>query len=59
MKDGKPPTIVRLGDQNINSKADGLSEVDIPIAEFIPHEQFKRKSKYFDIALIRLSRNVE
>lgn len=57
--DGAAPTVVRLGDQNLKSRTDGLSEVDIPIAEFITHEQYRRSSYYNDIALIKLSRSVE
>lgn len=57
--DGLAPSIVRLGDQNIKSQADGLTEVDIQIAEFIKHENYRRSSYYDDIAVIRLARNVE
>ena len=57
--DGSAPSVIRLGDQNLRSKSDGLTEVDIPIAEFIKHENYKRSSYYDDIALIRMSRSVE
>lgn len=57
--DGSGPSIVRLGDQNIKSREDGLVEVDVRIAEFIKHENYRRDSYYDDIALIRLERAVE
>lgn len=57
--DGKSPSMVRLGDQNLKSRNDGLTEVDVPIAEFIKHEKYRSRSYYDDIALIRLSRSVE
>lgn len=57
--EGASPSIVRLGDQNIRSKNDGLTEVDIPIAEFIKHESYKKSLNYYDIALIKMSRSVE
>lgn len=55
--DGAAPAMVRLGDQNL--RIDSLTEVDVTISEFIPHEQYRRSSYYYDIALIRLSRSVE
>lgn len=57
--DGQEPSIVRLGDQNIKSTLDGLIEVDVPIAEFIRHENYRRSSYYNDIALIKMTRNVQ
>lgn len=57
--DGSAPSIVRLGDQNLKSRQDGLIEVDVPVAEFIKHENFRRSSYYEDIAVIKLSRAVE
>jgi secreted trypsin-like serine protease len=57
--DGTKPSIVRLGDQNLKSRSDGLREVDIAIAEFIKHEQYRANSRYYDIALIRLANDVE
>lgn len=56
--DGSGPVIVRLGDQNIKSRGDGLTEVDVPIAEFIKHEKYNRNLYYYDIAVIRLARTV-
>lgn len=49
-------TFVRLGDQNIRSRNDGLSGVDIPVAEFIKHEEYTKRTKQNDIALVRLAR---
>lgn len=34
-------------------------EVDIPIAEFIKHEEYSKKSRQNDIAVAKLSQNVE
>jgi secreted trypsin-like serine protease len=57
--DGASPSIVRLGDQNLRTRNDGLTEIDIPIAEFIKHESYRKSSYYNDIALIKMSRSVE
>jgi secreted trypsin-like serine protease len=57
--DGASPSIVRLGDQNLRTRNDGLVEVDIAITEFIKHENYRRSSYYYDIALIKMSRSVE
>jgi secreted trypsin-like serine protease len=51
--------IVRLGDQNLISRSDGLIEVDVPIEKFIKHEKYTARSKYHDIALVKLSRDVK
>lgn len=56
---GTAPSIIRLGDQNIYSTKDGLKEVDIPIAKIIKHENYSAKTKYNDIALLKLSKKVE
>lgn len=55
---GSAPSIVRLGDQNLRSRNDGLTEVDVPIAELIKHENYRSRSFYDDIALIRMIRSV-
>lgn len=57
--DGSGPSIVRLGDQNLKSQADGLTEVDIQIEKFIKHENYRRSSHYDDIAVIKMARDVE
>ncbi|CRL05174.1 CLUMA_CG018012, isoform A [Clunio marinus] len=57
--DGLAPSFVRLGDQNIKSRTDGLVEVDIAIAEFIAHEDYRRSSFYNDIALIKMAQRVD
>jgi secreted trypsin-like serine protease len=57
--DGNSPSIVRLGDQNLKTRSDGLIEVDVPIAEFIKHEKYRKSSYYDDIALIKLARSVQ
>ena len=53
------PSFVRLGDQNLVSRQDGLREVDIDIANFIKHENYRTTSDGFDIALIKLVKNVQ
>lgn len=57
--DGKPPSLVRLGDQNLQSSDDRANAIDVGIAEFIKHENYHSSSYYFDIALIKLSRDVK
>ena len=57
--DGASPSIIRLGDQNLRSRNDGRTEVDIPIAEFVKHESYRKSSYYNDIAVVRMSRSVE
>lgn len=49
-----PPSFVRLGQTNL-SRSNG---VDVNIEKFIKHESYDSLSRYFDIALIKLSRNV-
>ena len=56
---GSEPTFVRLGDQNLRLFGDETSEIDVAIDEFIPHEKFNFNSIYYDIALIKLTENVE
>jgi len=56
--DGSAPSIVRLGDQNLKTRTDGVNEMDVPIAEFITHEKYRRSSYYDDIALIKMTRSV-
>lgn len=56
--DGASPVIVRLGDQNLRTRTDGVMEVDAKIAEFIKHEKYRKTSMSNDIALIKLERPV-
>lgn len=49
-----PPSFVRLGQNNL-SRSTG---VDISIESFTNHESYNSMSHYFDIALIKLSRDV-
>jgi hypothetical protein len=53
------PTVVRVGDLNLAVKDMGLPELDVPIAEFISHEQYVSNGHKYDIALIKLRNNVE
>lgn len=55
---GDSPSIVRLGVKTLNNRNDGTVELDVAIAEFIPHEKFKSNSLYYDIALIRMNESV-
>ena len=54
----KYPVLVRLGDQNLKSRDDGAMELDYTIDQFISHEKYSRKSRYYDIALIKLTQDV-
>ena len=51
---GRPPTFVRLGDQNLKIREPEMSEIDVPIYKFIQHEKFNSSSFYYDIAVIKL-----
>ncbi|XP_055637789.1 serine protease snake-like isoform X2 [Toxorhynchites rutilus septentrionalis] len=54
------PNLVRLGDYNLYSTADGTTGVDFEIEQIVWHPQFKpSRSRYNDIALIQLSRAVD
>ena len=55
---GRPPNFVRLGDHNLKLREPEMKEIDVDIAKFIPHENFNYNSYYYDIALIKLDRNV-
>jgi secreted trypsin-like serine protease len=52
------PSFVRLGDQNLKTRSDGVVEVDIDIAEFIKHEQYSALTHKNDVALIKMAREV-
>lgn len=52
-----PPTFVRLGDQNINSKNDGLKEMDVDIVNSVLHEKYSRGKN--DIAVLELANDVK
>lgn len=55
---GIPPDIVRLGDQNLVSDDDNAEPQEYQIANTIVHPNYKHSSNYYDIALIKLSREV-
>lgn len=59
MTSNSKDTFVRLGDQNIRSRNDGISGVDIPVVEFIKHEAYTKRTKQNDIALVRLAQPVK
>lgn len=50
--------VVRLGDLEISNDNDGSRPQVIPVAERIPHPEYRLPGRYNDIALLRLSRDV-
>lgn len=54
----KKPSIIRLGEQNIKSDNDGADIQDIAIEAILRHPKYQAISKYDDIALLRLERQV-
>lgn len=54
----QPASLVRVGDLNLNSKENNLPELDIPIDSFIAHEQYRSDKQKYDIAVVRLTRDV-
>jgi secreted trypsin-like serine protease len=53
------PIIVRLGDQNLRSRHDNVTEVDVPIEAFIRHENYDSRLKKNDIAVVKMRYNVQ
>ncbi|XP_041980801.1 serine protease snake-like [Aricia agestis] len=53
----RAPEIVRLGDKNIIDSFDnGVGPTDAKIQKIITHPQYKAPSKYYDIAIIELTK---
>lgn len=52
------PSVVRLGELDYERTDDEAQPADYGIAEIIKHPNFKKSSKYDDIALMRLDRRV-
>lgn len=50
------PTMVRLGDLNLNDREIELPEIDIPIESFTNHPSYNKHTKQNDIALIKMYR---
>lgn len=50
--------IVRLGEHDLNSNADGANPIDIPIGEKIVHEQYVANLILNDIAMLVLRQQV-
>lgn len=50
------PTMVRLGDLNLQQREFELPEVDISIDKFISHPAYNKDTKQNDVALIRMTR---
>lgn len=53
------PSFVRLGDHNLSNRDDEMSEIDVGINRFIPHDKYRANSFYNDIAVIKLIENVQ
>jgi len=49
---------VRLGELNLDDDRDDSQPIDVNVIEHIKHPEFKAPSKYNDIALLRLDRQV-
>ncbi|XP_058464079.1 transmembrane protease serine 9-like [Malaya genurostris] len=56
---GNAPDTVRIGDTDLGSTADDMYAQQISIREFRSHPKYRPSKKYFDIALIELTRDVE
>lgn len=52
------PKFIRLGDQNLKRTDDGAQIQEFSIAQVIRHPNYKPPSKYNDIALFKLDRDV-
>ncbi|XP_055384410.1 venom protease-like [Condylostylus longicornis] len=53
------PKIIRIGDLNINSDTDDAEPEEIPVEENIVHPNYNKKRRKYDIALLKLQRNVD
>ncbi len=49
-----PPTLVRLGDQNLKSEDDGAEPQEFRVKRYMRHESYSAKANYDDIGLIEL-----
>jgi secreted trypsin-like serine protease len=58
LRERNPPTVVRLGDQNLKSDDDGAQRQEFGIKSFMKHENYSGKAKYHDIGLIELDGEV-
>lgn len=54
-----PASVVRLGDLNLIARESDLPEMDVPVEQFISHENYNPRTKHNDIAVVRMRRNVE
>jgi secreted trypsin-like serine protease len=50
-----PPVVVRLGDQNLKRDDDGAEPQEFRVKNYVRHEKYSVKSKYYDIGLIELN----
>ncbi|XP_025837407.1 serine protease snake-like [Agrilus planipennis] len=53
------PSLVRLGDLDLNRVDDGSEHREYSVADIIVHENYRPPVKYNDIALLKLNREVE
>uniref|UniRef100_A0A182PLT1 Peptidase S1 domain-containing protein n=1 Tax=Anopheles epiroticus TaxID=199890 RepID=A0A182PLT1_9DIPT len=55
---GAAPDVVRLGDINLYDDSDDMYAQQLKIVEIIRHPEHRFSSRYHDLALLRLERNV-
>lgn len=55
---GIKPKVIRLGERNLKRSDDGSEPEDFGIMQSIRHPNYKASSKYYDIALFQLDRDV-
>lgn len=55
---GIPPNIIRLGDQNLVRQDDKAQPEDYQVESVILHPNYRHSSHYYDIALLRMDRQV-
>lgn len=53
-----PPDVVRLGDINLYDDSDDQYAQQLKIVEIVRHPEHRFSSRYHDLALLRLEKNV-
>lgn len=53
------PDVIRLGEQNLKRNDDGAKTQDFQIEQVIRHPDYRAASKYNDISLFKLNRDVK
>lgn len=56
--DFRKPSLIRLGKLNLLTNEDNLEAQDFDVDSTIVHEQYTRRTKINDIALIKLKRSI-